>query len=356
MLINPWGEPPLYPYRWFRSGRDQWAAIKQVDGLGGEWTFDVFAMRIHNFHVPQIPPVFYELLGDCERLALELAIEVRAEQHGVHQDSLGGRNVSLELFPSVFESQDGHVQLPESSETPVGRHSVQIIGLLDDETFVFRHGWRGWARGDGVGFLPFEYVRRFGTSILTWRRWDRGPRSLEEALEILETAEGSDLHRLWSAPRPRGFTKERGGPYALHWHQTWSLASECPAEVLTLRIPDRQNRPIRAGTAMLLHEDKITSATDLFIWPPYRRRGYGRALVEFAQHRAAAAGAEQLDICVWDADTAVGDPTALRIIREHRINATLSEGSQLVATAHLPLTGRQLPTTDQSGAEVEPRT
>jgi GNAT superfamily N-acetyltransferase len=320
------------------SPTDLWACGKQIDGLGGEWSYDIFIYRALNFH-QQSSLVFYEPIGDYERLALETLASSRALAAGVPLGEEGGQCVAMRIFPSFFDSQEGEVSLPSEGEDPIGCHSVEIVGLQDERTLVFRHDWSGWANGDGIGFVSRQYVEEYATAIWTSKLWNRGP--LEStAQRLLQGPEDVQLVRLWRQWRPHGSEDADQLGVRLHWYRTWSLASECPAEALSITIK-AGHAHLRIGTAVLLHDHGVESRdsmiVDLFVWPPYRGRGYGRALESFAARRAEAAGSTNMTACVWDADVVLSERMSVGFLEALGYKIQTFTGRQLFAEGRRPL-------------------
>jgi GNAT superfamily N-acetyltransferase len=311
---NPWDPPPLTRVL-TTSPRDNWALAKQIDGLGGEWTYDLFAQRAANFHMPMaVVPYFYEPVGEFHRLVLEARLQELMAIYGIPMHERGRVSVSLEYFASTLMSEDGNIELPVEQDRYMGRHSVRIVGVPGQDRVSFLTPWKGWAQGDGYGELSSEYFRAHGTAAYVSRPVSRGPLSVSEAEQLLAGPGERDFARLWRGFRPSGRISAHGD-VAFEWFSCWSLVNECPAEVLTLtlKLPDAER--LRVGCAVVLYdrdrELRESEVIELFIWPPYRRRGYGTRLDEFVAHRATAAASRNVTISVWDADCVAGEDAAL---------------------------------------------
>lgn len=338
LSLDPWAHPPAQPIdpSLISSPKDFWALVKQIDGLGGEWTYDIFMIRALNFHQHFVAPYYYEPLGSFDALALEALLRQRADHAGVPLDEQGNVSLSMQVFASIFDSRDGRISLPEAGERMVGRHCVNILGLENADSLVFRLAWSGWAKGNGIGYLSREYMERFATGCWVGRRWDRGPASHDAAELVLASADGSEIVRLWREWRTSGRRSGDHPGLSLHWHTTRSIASDCQAEVLVLAFRGADPRVVvRAGVAVLLLMDdvgkKVSTLTDLYIWPTYRRRGYGVLLERFAAERAAGAGSKRLAVCVWDADCATGKTGATAFLDNLGYAVESYPGAQMVA-------------------------
>jgi GNAT superfamily N-acetyltransferase len=105
---------------------------------------------------------------------------------------------------------------------------------------------------------------------------------------------------------------------------------ECPAEILMLKL----GRRISAAVAIIVHRqgESRSELSDLFVWPSYRRQGYGLLLEEFAAERARKAGSSDLGIYLWNSDALKGKDRALSFMRAANYShIEESPGSQFMA-------------------------
>jgi GNAT superfamily N-acetyltransferase len=313
MTLDPYGTAPLYPQP-LLGPRDGYAAIKQIDGLGGEWSFDIFRYRALNFHEAALQPALYIPASSFDRMGLEAIARRNAEAYGATELELGHMSATFDVFPSFFDSKDGRVAMPSFRESPVGYHTVKIVGVEDKNTLIFQHGWSGWAKGDGIGYISRKYLDKYGRGLWAARRWNTGPMA-DSVQRILEGA--PDTLILWRQDRPHGQQRARRADSWLRWRKTWDLESEQDAEVLTLEIDRRSAPPVRVAVAIMVNykNSKTSSLSDLFVWPPYRRHGFGRELEAFARRRAKAAGSIGFEAYVWDADSVKPHPPAITFLQ-----------------------------------------
>jgi len=120
--VNPWSPPPVMP-RGRVEPQDGWPLTKQIDELGGEWTYQVFFYRAMNFHVPITPPLFYEPIYNFDRLGLEALLFQYAQGLLESTGDPGAVTLAFEVFPSFFDAEAGRVVLPAADEHPIGRQS-----------------------------------------------------------------------------------------------------------------------------------------------------------------------------------------------------------------------------------------
>ena len=232
------------------------------------------------------------------------------------------------IFPSDLDDPvDGLIPMPSADETSIGRHSARIVGLRDADTLVVLHAWSGWTPDQTAG-LTREYFNTHARGSILNRPWNRGPLA-STARRILESDDSSEIGELWRIPRVQAFEFKDmvpGRRVKLSRFVTWSLQDELPAEVLTLDVGKR----IRAGVAVLVHDEGRTAVVDLFIWPPYRRQGLGTCLERFAEERAQAHGARELLGYVWEADSIRGLDRAERFLAKSGYQLERATGSEYV--------------------------
>jgi GNAT superfamily N-acetyltransferase len=326
---EPWANPSERPQE-ARVPGDLWALMKQIDELGGEWSFNLFVPRTVNFHLAPAALDFYEPLGDFERVGLEALLLQRARRAGLPLAETGSVVVDYAAYPSIFNPVDDFLPLPSPGERTIGRHTASVRGIVDGDTLVVAHAWSDWTP-DGTAKMTRTFFEENARGGQVSRPWNRGP--LGSTVEsLLETADPQEFQELWRAPRKRmSQTKvvPTEGRIRLSSFESWSLQSETPAEVLTLEINDR----IRAGIAILTHDHEESSISDLFIWPPYRRRKLGTLLEQFAANRTIVYGNKRLVAYIWEADAVRGKERAIGFLGSVGYEIAESQGTEYVVRA-----------------------
>ena len=277
---------------------DLWPLTKQIDGLGGEWTFPVFMWRAINFHLMASPPLYYEPVSNFDRLSLEALLHQRATNVVPYAEQ-GSLLIVVKVFPSIFDARDGVVNLPEEGEPCIGQHTLSVLGIQDENTLVIRNSWSGW-KDDHIGYLSRGYFDRYGQEGSIARMWNRGP-TAATVETLLRGGDGVEFRKLWPSGRRWGTVTNVAGEKRLRfkWYECWSLQEEVPAEFLTLELDGRT----RVAVAVLVHYPGVSELSELFVWPNYRRRGYGSLLEEAAADRGRQAASQELGIYVWNSDT-----------------------------------------------------
>lgn len=327
--VEPWAPAPTVPATLVAPG-DLWALNKQIDELGGEWSFNAFTPRTTNFHLSRLPIQFYEPLGDFDRVGLEALNSSRARQFGLPEDEIGGLVVDFQAFPSLFNPVDGFIPMPGTEERNIGRHTAQILGPIDQDTLLVRHAWSGWT-ANGTAKMTREFFDEYAMGVMLTRRWDRGPLA-ETVSELFKTSNQGDFKKMWRKDREPMFVRDGDSPWRsrrLSAYCTWSLDLEIPAEVLTVT----NHAGVRIGVAVILHDRGETLVSDLFVWPPYRRKGIGGLLEGFAEERAFAAGNSSLVAFIWEADAVKGLLRATRFLEARGYEIADSVNTDYVARA-----------------------
>jgi GNAT superfamily N-acetyltransferase len=149
--------------------------------------------------------------------------------------------------------------------------------------------------------LPRAYVDRYLNDAWLARNARWGPsrfsyRALNEASTAREFANA------WQLENPRWRTIVRHNGRRLHYinYEALSIEDECAVDVIELRSP----RDLRLGWVFLHHlrADQVTIAKEFFVWPPFRRQGYGTLLEEAAVERARQIGSSHLRLTFYGAD------------------------------------------------------
>jgi GNAT superfamily N-acetyltransferase len=216
--------------------------------------------------------------------------------------------IALNVFPSIYSVMDGVLSLPDADESTIGQHFMNAVGLKDRDTVIVQSSWSGWSP-DGLGYISKDYFERYATEAWISRRWDYGP-DAGTAEALLATSDGDEFVRLWRRGRRYGTSTSiaPNNDVRARWYLCWSLQYQRPAEILVVEL----RRRIRVGVAILVHhpaidgEPPLSSLDDFFVWPNYRRAGYGRLLEKFAAERATLAGSRMLGMHVWEADAIKG--------------------------------------------------
>lgn len=307
MALNPWDAPPMYPQR-FTHPRDIWAAAKQIDGLGGEWTYQIFNHRALNFHRPTAPPHWAEPLSGFDSLFQEVWFQGHALAAGVPRQNVGSATAAFQVFRSVFSAPSDEWPIPEPDERSIGRHVVPILGIAGKDTLLFQHGWSDWPKDHALGRLTRKYIDNYGTELWINRPVSFGPQA--STVDTLAAAAGTpEFARIWTSPGRRGIEDIDQG-IQLRWWEAFSLEERSPGEVLCIVT----QRRVRVAVAMVVYRPEEASIIDLFVWPGYRRLGYASLLESIVADRAQRRGLNRLNLIALDADVVKGRVAAVSFL------------------------------------------
>lgn len=296
------------------------SASKRLDNAPQQaGTQQLAASRAITFHLTtgKFRQVFYEPLSSYDTIlaAMQLAAPLidKAQRHRTraeredamkYVDHVG---VSFRMFRSARTAPGGRIPMPTATELneKLEAHAVALCGSDDaGESLAFVNSWgAGW--GDhGYGLLSHAYVDAYLQDAWLFRSARWGPTS--EKLPLLtEASTDEKFIAVWRLDNPRQELQldHRNRAHRLVTYQTWSLQEACPVDVIEIR---RGPSFLRIAWAFLFHLGGSNRGTSLlkefFVWPAFRRQGYGILLDRVAGQRARLAGSHQLRLVVHDVD------------------------------------------------------
>jgi hypothetical protein len=180
---------------------------------------------------------------------------------------------SIEIFPSIFDSIDGIVPMPQDSEVSIGGHQVLIYGHRADG-FHFSHHWQNWGE-DGNGVLCDEYLWRYQRGLWVGRTSSgRLLQNVHHGADLLKgfEVEGTDLLTPWV----HAVTHSLGSTY-FRWLQSATSEDSLLQCVFVASSPS--GRSIIVGWVIARQDDSGLLVEDLFVWPPYRETGIATILI-----------------------------------------------------------------------------
>ena len=178
---------------------------------------------------------------------------------------------------------------------------MTLVGWEDyGEVVVFRNSWgAGW--GDrGYGRMDRQYLdaymydawlnrnARFGLTRHTYDKYHAATTPAQRRAVLLQ-----------DNPRWRGRIRYAGMNYQLIIYETLSINDERPAEIIELR----NRHGVRVGWCETFYgTGRCGIIKELFVWPPYRRRGYGTIIEAAAVIRAQEWRADELVLWIHEPD------------------------------------------------------
>lgn len=329
--VGNWGEPPHSRAKHFNP----WVGAKQIDGLPGEWTFPIFVQRVISFHLEL--PILYEPISSLDALGLEVLLHRRVDVWGQGLEKYQHIDAVIEVFPSIFDVEDGRVPMPGPDERCIGTHCMGIIGIDADETLVARSSWGDWSCRSPIAFISNEYARAFLREGMVARLAPYGP--LEStARQLLKTTDPEEFRRLWRCPDREASVRYQTGGVVVRTTENWSLQTETRVDLVELILRGQKIAwAVMAWTADKGHAE----ISEFFVWPTYRRRGYGTRLHRIIERYAKAHSMTSFSAYVWNADVCTTDRAPLAFLEslDYEIGQVQPPGVQARYVAELELAG-----------------
>lgn len=224
----------------------------------------------------------------------------------------------MDVFDSIRNAPRGIVQFPQPGERKIGGYAVVLTGVWRDsgQWLEFMNWWGGDWGNEGLGYVSLEYLNRY--MIDAWFSRDAGVGLT--ALNYRRFMQAKDLReraRTWLLPNPRLQQRHRyaGLGHQLAVYETLSLVDERPVQIVEVRT----GFGIRVGWAHLFHlvgPERTSVLKELFVWPSFRRHGYGSLLESIAATNARRWGAKHLQVLFHEMDAHVPQRAAGRLFGE----------------------------------------
>ena len=163
--------------------------------------------------------------------------------------------VALKISDDWYGALGGKIPWPQSNNsTPVGSHSVLLVGYNDEKgEFTFQNSW-GIEWGDrGFGYLPYQAFSE--TLIEGWAQLFLGKKDWQQP------ASGKVAHRSW------GIIETTDS--VVHGHEIVGPRGD------------------RIGWAYAVERGGVLEVEELFVMPKFRRLGYGRTLADSMNAQAS---------------------------------------------------------------------
>lgn len=294
-------------------------ACKEIDGIPHvPGTFQLAGTRVSSFYWQFQRQPFYEPLSSYDEIFDVLRLNRFLMSDGVQGPGWLPVQVAFQIFPSMDTAPQGRVPLPRPGETTRGLHSVLLTFGCEEagDWLRFINSWgRGW--GDqGFGLLSREYLERYMTDAWVSRNARCGATALTHSRWV-NARTAAERRRIWMTPNPRWRRRfrHRGNGHQLVVYKTLSVVEERPVQVIEVR----NGFGVRLGWAHLYHlvqEPRVSVLKELYVWPEFRRRGYGTILEATAAANARAWGAERLHVLFHAMDAQLSLRAAGRLFGE----------------------------------------
>ena len=228
--------------------------------------------------------------------------------------------ISFRMFRSAYAAPSGVISLPKPGESEVGTHMVAAGFVWSDggEALRFKYSWvAGWGDG-GYGVMSRTYLDRYMVEAWAGRNARVGPTRHKFAHAHFAKASGDkEFAKTWMLENPRERVRFRHGHsvHRLHLYETWSC-TDVPVEVIEVR----DGRGTRLGWAYLHHppgqEPHVSILKELFVWPAFRRQGYGTVLESVATERARAYSVSSIQMLLHEVDAMLRNRAAGRVFAD----------------------------------------
>jgi GNAT superfamily N-acetyltransferase len=284
--------------------------MKGIDGdprPGGSALMSQRVVTYCNLHKRQ---VFYEPLSGHGSIMRAMAQVARVNEGAwVSPDKQDRVRIDLDVFESAHTAPRGRLELPRPGEQPLGVHSVVVVGWEDSgEILKFRNSWGvGW--GDrGYGTVSRDYLERHLRDAWLSRNARYGlTRFNLAAASAAKTARETASIWLRENGRWRASIKHRSLRRRLYLYDAWSVEDQVPVTVIELRTGE----DFRLGWAMLFHErDRTSVLKELFVWPLFRRQGYGTIIEREAADIARIWESTKIQVYLHSVDAFPGNRVA----------------------------------------------
>jgi GNAT superfamily N-acetyltransferase len=288
-----------------RDPLELFKVAKAIDGYHEENSFILTAYRVDAFYWEKSRQLFYELTTSYDEILGAVRLNAHLLELGVPRTAMQLISVGIPFFPSGFDAEKGRLPLPRPFEPEVGGHCVFPMGWDDGgETLSFPNTWGPeWGDG-GTGYLTREYMDKLLRE--AWVGWDaRYGLSAHKNAEFAAARDRDDdeaFKRLWLMEKKphRVWYRHRGKKVRFRRFDTVSLGGRY-AEVLEIR--DRLG--VLIAWAHLFYGrlyPRTLEVREFFVWPTFRRLGYGTLLWARVVKRAQDWEATGIEANVYQPD------------------------------------------------------
>jgi GNAT superfamily N-acetyltransferase len=287
--------------------------VKRIDGDTRPGGSIIMAKRVQAFCGLVMRQMFYEPLFGYDSIIRSLDLMRRISETRDLPFADGDQvQIAFDIFASASAAPLGRLDVPKAGERAVGVHAVRAVGWVDGgEGILFQNSW-GIRWGDkGYGTVSREYLNRYLRDVWLSRNARYGFTPFDrDRLAVAVTSR--EIASIWwqENPRRRRWVRHRNLRWRLYTYETVSIEDDVPVTVIELRT----GQDIRLGWAFLFHEGGGTAVLkELFVWPSFRRHGYGRFIENEAVAIARARGSASMQLYLHEADAL---PTNRRAGRE----------------------------------------
>lgn len=248
---------------------------------------------------------FYEPFGSYSALLTSIQWNWRLGQAGVPRQFHYHPQIAVRLFESVYEAPRGDIQLPQAGERYQGQHALSgFYGWSENgERVRFANTW-GEEWGDrGYGSISHAYIDQFMTDAWMCRSTRVGIARFKWS-RINEAETEKAFADAWLIPNPVRVTRfrHRGFDHRMVYHETVSSWSRGYVSIIEIQ----NGNGLRIAWAFLFHTREsgrpISILKEFYVWPDFRRCGYGSILESEAVNIARQLGSSCLQCFFYEVD------------------------------------------------------
>lgn len=296
------------------NGSDIYVLSKQIDNFHAEGSFVLAATRSVKFiSKKKSINIFYEHLKTIDELAAACKIN-RILEYETKQSQLFP-TMDFECFRSIYDTEkDGKVPAPYVNDISLGRHAVSILDC-DNATgeILFENSWgSGWG-DNGYGIMSKDYAKQYVHEIILSSDIDNG--FTEEKLTPYPDGfrSSQEFAKVWMQKKETDLKKLKWNKEKLiiNWYGAMNISGAF-TEVFDLVNSYKQI----VGWAHLTNYDdtncKYSTIAELFVWPNFRRKGYGKLLEKQCLENAKYWGSSYVLIPLYEMDDIEGSSSPVR--------------------------------------------
>jgi GNAT superfamily N-acetyltransferase len=292
-------------------------AAKEIDGDSRVGSCLLAVLRVITHHGVSHRQFFYEPIQTYDQITPLLERSDVLHDAYVDYRWMDKLSVSFRMFESGKSAVLGRLPLPHSGEREIDGHCVRLVAFdKSADELIFANSWgTGW--GDkGYGRLSRTYIERYMFDAWLGRLTRHGPTRFNYR-RLAAANDSREYARAWMIENPRwrggGFAQ---GPYNYKFviHETISASDYGVVEIIEIR----NGIGIKVAWAHLHHlpVHRISTLKEFYVWPSFRRRGFGRRLEEAASYRAGLRRSEKIQILFHEIDSWVHVRAAGRLFAQ----------------------------------------
>lgn len=279
---------------------EMYSVCKEIDGYSGPGTFPLVAHRADNFFRVYNRQPYYEPASSYDKIKVANTMNAFLGSQGVHKGSYLFQ-ITFHIFESIYSAPLGVVPLPKPNEKYKGIHAVVVVGYEKGmESLLFINSWGNRWGNRGWGEISHEYLDKYLVEAWIINRCRVGPTRLK--WDRFANARGREFGKVWLIENPRWSErfKHNGDKHRLIRYETISIEYACPVFIFEIR----NGYGLRLAWMHLAAPNLPAPflITELFVFPSFRRLGYGSILESVASNMAKRWNSGKIQIQFHEAD------------------------------------------------------